>query len=517
MWVRIGMHWGCPARARRRHRRPRREPRVAHHRSRGARRGAVLGGDRRARRASCPASSFEPLGPGVRARDRRAGPARARAYASRLSSLRGSVREDAAAARAARRARSASATARPRARPRRRSARRRAGRRGRRRSRGSAGRAGTAGGSCRRRAPPAATPRARGSSGSRRTRTGRRVRIGSSSHALSSHSTGAPRAESTSAAAWYSRELPAVERGVAGPRQPAVGKLGAARSPRPLYCTTTTSGSNDAIVCGHVAPSPRTRRDGCSIAAERRLDREACARACTSGSRRSRRSARPVAYAQSSRPRPSVWPTESPTTRMRSGRCRARAAGAARSSCGGRRRVPASRTSARVLRARSSAARSACALSGANTMVGAGSDAVTRNSAVDERGDGRRDRDERRDQRRARCDGARAPRRIGCSTKRNEATASVSVSADAQREQRRRGEAGSLGREPQEDRPVEQVHAVRDAGRARRAAATTARGRAARRRARPRSPIAAQHRVQREAAAVQPRGALRRPSPTTRP
>ena len=63
LWVRMGMHWGCPRRAWRRHRRPRREPRGAHRRSRGHRVRCCAPKRRQKRSVVLDGIEYEPLGP----------------------------------------------------------------------------------------------------------------------------------------------------------------------------------------------------------------------------------------------------------------------------------------------------------------------------------------------------------------------------------------------------------------------------------------------------------------------
>ena len=423
-----------PARARRRHRRPRREPRVAHHRSRGAGRGAVLRGDRRRGRRRCPAS-----GSSRSARCSCAGsPSRSRSCA-RSPSTEPARRSAAAKIRAAR-ARSpstigmshcatASAPASVKCAP-------SGGCRARRRSRDRAGRPGTAGGSCRPRAPPAATRRA----GDRlvvddpeRLAAPDRLVL---ARAVEPQHRRAARREHVGRGLVLG-ELPAVELGIARARQPAVGKLARLRPPtrctaRPRRRDRTTRSS-----AATRRPSPAHSSDGPA--------------SCPSGSLASSvrprlhigiasfsTTARPVSIAHSSSPRPRVWPTESPTTRTRSGRGAVNAPVQRRLGRGG----GAARGSRTACAAAACALRSAlgCALSGANTMLGAGSDAVTRNSAATSaaRWRGSTNADRGRAQ-------PRAPVRIGRSRKRND--------SDRERERERERaaraaaprEAGALG------------------------------------------------------------------------
>ena len=133
----------------------------------------------------------------------------------------------------------------------------------------------------------------------------------------------------------------------------------------------------------------------------------------------------PVSAAHSSMPRPSVCPTESPTTRMRSGRCSAkrRYIGFFTGGGGGFGTCFGIATACNTL---------ACALNGANTIVGAGTDAVTSTRAVTiaaaVSGMASRADHTRVGTSRAGTSIDRVPRRIGCSTNRNDAIASVSVS-----------------------------------------------------------------------------------------
>ena len=132
--------------------------------------------------------------------------------------------------------------------------------------------------------------------------------------------------------------------------------------------------------------------------------------------------ARPVCWAHSSSPRPNVWPTESPTTKIRSGRgvVNARTSRIAR---GAGTIVGGSVKWVWFERAALVCSALGCALSGANTIVGAGSDVVTSTSpltsAVAAAGIvsfGHEPRNQ-------------VPCRIGCSIQRNEAVASDSVTA----------------------------------------------------------------------------------------
>ena len=115
-------------------------------------------------------------------------------------------------------------------------------------------------------------------------------------------------------------ELPLVEGGIAG-LLPADARAGCRGEPSQIVnSTTTTSGSNQRTGSGHVRVQSQRFIESFSVMP------------CCAGrprprgqytSRRSRPAAPPCSRAHSSIPRPSVMPTESPTTRMRSGRgCR---------------------------------------------------------------------------------------------------------------------------------------------------------------------------------------------------